>query len=78
MKISVFIADDHAVVRDGLRALLEANPDISVIGDAADGHQAVSQVQSLEPDVVIMDISLTEINGIQLPSISWNALRRFS
>lgn len=65
MKISVFIADDHAVVRDGLRALLEANPDISVIGDAADGHQAVSQVQSLEPDVVIMDISLPEINGIQ-------------
>ena len=64
MKISVFIADDHAVVRDGLRALLEANPDISVIGDAANGSQAVSQVQDLHPDIVIMDISMPELNGI--------------
>lgn len=64
MNISVFIADDHAVVRDGLRALLEANPDISVVGDAADGRQAVSQVQNLHPDVVIMDISMPELDGI--------------
>jgi DNA-binding NarL/FixJ family response regulator len=65
MKISVFLADDHAIVRDGLRALLEANPDIAVIGDAADGRQAVNRVQSLSPDVVIMDISMPNLNGIE-------------
>jgi DNA-binding NarL/FixJ family response regulator len=64
MKISVFLADDHTVVRDGLRALLEANPDISVVGDAASGLQTVSQVQDLHPDVVLMDISMPELNGI--------------
>lgn len=64
MRVSVFIADDHAIVRDGLRALLEANPDISVVGDAADGRQTVSQVQDLHPDIVIMDISMPELNGI--------------
>ncbi len=64
MTIKVFIADDHAVVRDGLRALLEAQPEISVVGDASDGRQAVSQVISLNPDVVIMDISMPELNGI--------------
>jgi len=64
MTIKVFIADDHAVVRDGLRALLEANPEITVVGDASDGRQAVSQVMALNPDVVIMDISMPELNGI--------------
>jgi DNA-binding NarL/FixJ family response regulator len=64
MEISVLIADDHAVVRDGLRALLEANPDIRVVGEAANGHEAVSLVQSLLPDVVIMDISMPGQNGI--------------
>lgn len=64
MKTKVFIADDHAVVRDGLRALLEAHPDITVVGDASDGRQAVSQVMALNPNVVIMDISMPEVNGI--------------
>jgi DNA-binding NarL/FixJ family response regulator len=64
MNINVFIADDHAVVRDGLIALLEANSDIEVVGDAADGTQAVNQVLDLNPDVVIMDISMPEVNGI--------------
>ena len=64
MTIKVFIADDHAVVRDGLRSLLEANPEIEVIGDASDGRQAVSQIMALNPDVVIMDISMPELNGI--------------
>ena len=63
-KISVFIADDHAIVREGLTALLEANPEISVVGDAADGRQAVSRAQNLHPDVVIMDISMPGLNGI--------------
>ncbi len=63
--ISVFIADDHAIVRDGLRLLLEAQPDIKVVGDAADGRQAVYQVQQICPDVVIMDIAMPELNGIE-------------
>jgi DNA-binding NarL/FixJ family response regulator len=64
MLIRVFIADDHAVVRDGLRALLESNPDIVVVGDAADGLGAISQVQELQPEVVLMDISMPQMNGI--------------
>jgi DNA-binding NarL/FixJ family response regulator len=62
--ITVFIADDHAVVRDGLRLLLESQVDIKVVGDAADGRQAIMQVQRLCPDVVIMDIAMPELNGI--------------
>ncbi len=64
MAISVYLVDDHAVVRDGLRVLLEANPDIKVVGDAADGRQALIEIQSLQPDVVIMDISMPDINGL--------------
>ncbi len=65
MTVKVLIADDHAVVRDGLRALLEAHPEITVVGDASDGRQAMSQVFSLSPDVVIMDISMPDLNGIE-------------
>jgi DNA-binding NarL/FixJ family response regulator len=65
MSITVFLADDHAVVRDGLRFLLDAQPDIEVIGDAADGRDAVRQVAQLCPDVVILDISMPELNGIE-------------
>jgi DNA-binding NarL/FixJ family response regulator len=64
MPIRVVLADDHTIVRDGLRALLEANPEIKVVGDAANGRQVVSQVRELQPDVVIMDISMPEMNGI--------------
>ncbi|UCC86775.1 MAG: response regulator transcription factor [Anaerolineales bacterium] len=65
MSISVFLADDHAVVRDGLRALLEAQPDIRVIGDAANGRETVRKVAQLCPDVVILDIAMPELNGIE-------------
>src|SRR4030043_2003653 len=65
MPISVFIADDHAVVRDGLRLLLEAQADMKVVGDAADGRQTVIKVQQLCPDVVVMDIAMPELNGIE-------------
>lgn len=65
MSISVFIADDHAVVCDGLRLLLEAQADITVVGNAADGRQTVNQVLQLHPDVVIMDIAMPELNGIE-------------
>jgi DNA-binding NarL/FixJ family response regulator len=63
--ITVLLADDHAVVRDGLRLLLEAQPDLSVIGDAANGREAVRQVARLCPDVVVMDIAMPELNGIE-------------
>lgn len=62
--INVVLADDHTVVRDGLRALLEANPEIKVVGDAGSGEQVVEKVKELNPDVVIMDISMPDMNGI--------------
>jgi len=65
MTITVLLADDHAVVRDGLRLLLEAQGDIKVVGDAANGHEAVHQVERLRPDVVVMDIAMPELNGIE-------------
>ena len=64
MSISVFLADDHAVVRDGLRYFLESHADISVVGVASTGREAVREVGRLHPDVVIMDISMPELNGI--------------
>jgi DNA-binding NarL/FixJ family response regulator len=64
MSISVILADDHTVVRDGLRHLLDAQPDIKVIGDAANGREAVHQVVNLHPDIVVMDIAMPELNGI--------------
>jgi DNA-binding NarL/FixJ family response regulator len=65
MSITVFLADDHTVVRDGLGLLLEAQPDIAIVGDAANGRDAVRQVAQLRPDVVIMDIAMPELNGIE-------------
>jgi len=65
VSITVFLADDHAVVRDGLRALLEAQPDIRVIGDAADGRETVRRVAQFCPDVAILDIAMPELNGIE-------------
>ena len=65
MAITVFLADDHAVLRDGLRFILEAEGDITVVGHAAGGRKAVREVQQLRPDVVIMDIAMPELNGIE-------------
>ena len=65
MTIRVLIADDHTIVRDGLRALLEADQDIQVVGDAANGRDAVRQAAQLGPDVVIVDIAMPELNGIE-------------
>ncbi len=65
MSITVFLADDHAVVRDGLRVLLEAQPDIRVIGDAANGRETVRRVVQLCPDVAVIDIAMPELNGIE-------------
>ncbi|MCJ7619167.1 MAG: response regulator transcription factor [Anaerolineae bacterium] len=65
MTISVFLADDHAVVRDGLRFLLEAEGDIKVVGDAADGRHTVQEVAQLRPDVVIVDVVMPQLGGIE-------------
>ncbi len=62
--IRVFLADDHAVVRDGLKYLLESQADIQVIGVAGDGKNAVQQCLQLKPDVTLMDIAMPGINGI--------------
>jgi len=64
-KIKLLIADDHAILRQGLRRILEAEPDMSVIGEAATGIDAVKRTKQLKPDVVIMDISMPEQSGIE-------------
>jgi DNA-binding NarL/FixJ family response regulator len=63
--IRVMLADDHAVVRDGLRVLLEAQSDLEVVGPAANGRQAVRLVDELHPDVVVMDFAMPELNRIE-------------
>ena len=63
--ITVLLADDHAVLRDSLRFTLEAQPDIKVVGSAADGREALRLVQHLCPDVVLMDVAMPEMNGIE-------------
>lgn len=63
--IRVLIADDHAVVRDGLRMILESHGEIKVIAETADGPETVKQAKSLKPDVILMDISMPTLNGIE-------------
>ena len=63
--INVLIADDHALVRAGLRRLIDDMPDIAVIGEASNGREAIEAVERLHPDVVIMDISMADMNGIE-------------
>jgi two-component system, NarL family, response regulator NreC len=64
-KIKVLLADDHKMIRAGLRLVLEQQPEISVAGEADDGRQAVSLAQELKPDVVVMDIGMPNLNGIE-------------
>ena len=64
MTIRVLLADDHAVVRDGLKALLQHTGDISVVGEAANGREAVRRSEELKPDVVVMDLAMPGLNGI--------------
>ena len=63
--IRVLLADDHAVVRDGLRVLLEAAADIEVIGDAGNGREALRLARQQHPDVIVMDIAMPEMNGVE-------------
>src|SRR5438309_248945 len=64
-KITVLLADDHTVVREGLRTLLDATPDIKVVGEAETGRRAVQLAQTLQPDVVVMDVVMPQLNGVE-------------
>ncbi|MGA8184787.1 MAG: response regulator transcription factor [Terriglobia bacterium] len=64
-KIRVLIADDHALVRDGIKALLSLTSDIEVIGEATDGRQAIDRCRELKPDVVLMDIAMPGLGGLE-------------
>jgi DNA-binding NarL/FixJ family response regulator len=64
-KIRVLVVDDHTILRVGLRMMLNAQPDIEVVGEASDGNQAVSEALRLIPDVILMDIAMPDCNGIE-------------
>ena len=64
MAVRIIIADDHKIVRDGLALLIEQQPDFELVGQAKNGREAVSLVRSEQPDVVIMDLSMPEMNGV--------------
>jgi DNA-binding NarL/FixJ family response regulator len=63
--IRLLIADDHTLFRDGVRALLQSIPDFQVVGEAATGEQAIQQSNALQPDVVLMDLQMPGVNGIE-------------
>ncbi len=63
--IRVLLADDHGILRAGLRALLGNEPDIEVVGEAADGEEAVAQAAALDPDVIVLDIAMPHLDGLE-------------
>src|SRR5436305_13225725 len=65
MKIRILLADDHTILRAGLKMMLNAQPDIEVVGEAQDGRQAIQETQRLQPDIVLMDITMPDMNGIE-------------
>jgi DNA-binding NarL/FixJ family response regulator len=64
-KIRVVLADDHSIVREGVKAVLNLAEDIDVVGEAADGREAIARVQELEPDVIVMDIAMPDLGGLE-------------
>lgn len=69
MIITVFLADDHRVLRDGLHILLESQDDIEVVGEAENGNKAIEGILSIKPNVVLMDITMPELNGIEAAQV---------
>ncbi len=65
MNVKIVLADDHSIVRQGLRALIEKQSDMQVIGEASNGRETVAMVQDLQPDVVLMDVSMPDMNGVE-------------
>jgi DNA-binding NarL/FixJ family response regulator len=61
----VLIVDDHTLYRQGLRSMFDLEPDVDVVGEAADGHEAIEQVEALQPDIVLMDINMPGMDGMQ-------------
>jgi DNA-binding NarL/FixJ family response regulator len=66
MMLTIVLADDHKVVRKGLKALLCSEPDFDVIGEAEDGRQALELVENLQPDILVLDLMMPEINGLEV------------
>ncbi len=67
--IRLFIAEDHAILREGLRSLLSANPEIEIVGEADNGQDAVQQICKIKPQLVLMDLSMPHINGTEAISL---------
>ncbi len=65
MSIHILLADDHTILRAGLRMMLNAQPDFEVVGEAQDGRHAIQEAQRLQPDVILMDITMPDMNGIE-------------
>ncbi|MHC5544801.1 response regulator, partial [Singulisphaera rosea] len=65
-KLRVLLADDHAVVREGLKAFIAAQPDVEVVGEASDGETACRKAADLRPDVVVMDVSMPGLSGVEV------------
>jgi len=65
MHIRILVADDHPIVRDGLVAVLSTQPDFEVVGEAANGRQVVEQALALQPDVIMLDLEMPEVDGVQ-------------
>ncbi len=63
--IRILIADDHAIVREGLRAVLGSEPDMEVVGEAVTGKDVIERAARLRPDVILMDIQMPDVNGIE-------------
>jgi len=64
--LRIFLADDHVVMREGLRSLVNAQADMDVVGEADNGRTTLSKARELQPDVIVMDVSMPELNGIQV------------
>jgi two-component system response regulator NreC len=65
LEARLLLADDHAVLRAGLRLLLDAQPDLKVVGEAGDGHEALALAESLQPDLILLDLSMPGLGGMQ-------------
>lgn len=75
-KLRIFLADDHTMIREGLRVLINSQSDMEVVGDASNGKLAVQQIPHLQPDVAVLDISMPEMSGLQATEVLKKTLPR--